>query len=82
MELVYSSLQSSNLISQLEGSTARSPGLLQGAWVGHDLFLLSQQFSTHTLCMAFLAGLFLGLCLVLFADTAATQSLGEVLPIK
>ena len=45
-------------------------------------FLLSQQFSTHTLCMAFLAGLFLGLCLLLFADTAATQSLGEVLPIK
>ena len=28
--------------------------------------------------MAFLAGLFLGLCLLLFADTAATQSLGEV----
>ena len=32
--------------------------------------------------MAFLAGLFLGLCLLLFADTAATQSLGEVLPIR
>ena len=32
--------------------------------------------------MAFLAGLFLGLCLLLFADTAATQSLGDVLPIK
>ena len=45
-------------------------------------FLLSQQFFTHTLCMAFLAGLFLDLCLLLFADTAATQSLGEVLPIK
>ena len=45
-------------------------------------FLLSQQFSTHTLCMAFLARLFLGLCLLLFAATVATQSLGEVLPMK
>ena len=45
-------------------------------------FLLSHQFSTHTLCMVFLARLFLGLCLLLFADTVATQSLGEVLPIK
>ena len=34
-------------------------------------FLLSQQFSTHTLCMVFLARLFLGLCLLLFADTVA-----------
>ena len=45
-------------------------------------FLLGQQFSTQTLCMVFLARLFLGLCLLLFADTAAMQSLGEVLPIK
>ena len=30
----------------------------------------------------FLARLFLSLCILLFADTVATQSLGEVLPIK
>ena len=29
-----------------------------------------------------LARLILGLCLLLFADTVATQSLGKVLPIK
>ena len=50
--------------------------------VGHNLCLLSQQFSTHTLCMVFLARLFLGLWLLLFADTVATKSLGEVLLIK
>ena len=50
-----------------------------GGGVGH---LLSQQFSTHTLCMVFLARLFLGLWLLLVADTVATQSLGEILPIK
>ena len=45
-------------------------------------FLLNQQFSTHALGMAFLARLFLGLCLLLFADTVVMQSLGEVLPKK
>ena len=46
---------------------------------GDTIFLAG---STHTLCMVFLARLFLGLCLFLFADFVATQSLGEVLPIK
>ena len=50
-----------------------------GGVVGHNL---AEQFSTHTLCIVFLARLFLGLWL--FADTVDTQSLqlGEVLPIK
>ena len=53
-----------------------------GGGVRTQSFLLSQQFSTHTLYTAFLARLFLGLCLLLFTDTVAMQSLGEVLPLK
>ena len=54
-----------------------------GGGGGGDTIFLAESaiFYPYTLHGVF-GKQFLGLCLLLFADTVATQSLGEVLPIK